>query len=125
MKGNQLAALGCVLAGVAVALGAFAAHGLKSHVTPYALSIIEKGVQYQFWHSLALIAIGLWLYVSPQRLLKLAGGFIAFGILCFSGSLYGLALTDWRWLWPVTPIGGLSFLLGWGMAAWSLWRRVS
>ncbi|WP_407331212.1 DUF423 domain-containing protein [Enterovibrio sp. 27052020O] len=121
MKGNQLAAIGCIFAAIAVALGAFAAHGLKAQLTPYALSIIEKGVQYQFWHALALIALGLWLHVTPQRLLSVAGGFIALGILCFSGSLYGLALTDWRWLWPVTPLGGMSFLIGWGLAAWSLW----
>ena len=125
MKGNQLAAIGCIFAAIAVALGAFAAHGLKAQLAPYALSIIEKGVQYQFWHALALIALGLWLHVTPQRLLSVAGGFIALGILCFSGSLYGLALTDWRWLWPVTPLGGMSFIIGWGLAAWSLWRQTS
>ncbi|OEE75091.1 hypothetical protein A1OQ_07700 [Enterovibrio norvegicus FF-162] len=125
MKGNKFAAVGCIFAAMAVALGAFAAHGLKSQITPYALSIIEKGVQYQLWHALALIVLGLWLMVAPQRLLVIAGGFIVVGILCFSGSLYGLALTDWRWLWPVTPIGGMSLLIGWGLAAWSLWRQTS
>ncbi|MEZ8143994.1 DUF423 domain-containing protein [Enterovibrio sp. FF113] len=125
MKGNKFAAVGCLFAAMAVALGAFAAHGLKSQITPYALSIIEKGVQYQLWHALALIVLGLWLMVAPQRLLVIAGGFIVVGILCFSGSLYGLALTDWRWLWPVTPIGGMSLLIGWGLAAWSLWRQTS
>ncbi|OEE68314.1 hypothetical protein A1OO_21570 [Enterovibrio norvegicus FF-33] len=125
MKGNKFAAVGCLFAAMAVALGAFVAHGLKSQITPYALSIIEKGVQYQLWHALALIVLGLWLMVAPQRLLVIAGGFIVVGILCFSGSLYGLALTDWRWLWPVTPIGGMSLLIGWGLAAWSLWRQTS
>ncbi|OEE62418.1 hypothetical protein A1OK_07650 [Enterovibrio norvegicus FF-454] len=125
MKGNKFAAVGCLFAAMAVALGAFAAHGLKSQITPYALSIIEKGVQYQLWHALALIVLGLWLMVAPQRLLVIAGGFIVVGLLCFSGSLYGLALTDWRWLWPVTPIGGMSLLIGWGLAAWSLWRQTS
>lgn len=123
MNGRQYAALGCVLAGVAVALGAFAAHALKAQLPAYELSIVEKGVQYQFWHALALLALGFWHQHQPQRLLLVACGFIAFGILCFSGSLYGLALTDWRWLWPVTPLGGTSFLIGWCLAAVALGRK--
>lgn len=123
MNGRQYAVLGCVLAGVAVALGAFAAHALKAQLPAYELSIVEKGVQYQFWHALALIALGLWHQYQPLRLLPVACGFIAVGILCFSGSLYGLALTDWTWLWPVTPLGGSCFLVGWGVAAVALWRK--
>ncbi|WP_325891849.1 DUF423 domain-containing protein [Grimontia sp. NTOU-MAR1] len=123
MTGRQYASLGCVFAGIAVALGAFAAHALKAQLPAYELSIIEKGVQYQFWHALALIALGLWNHIQPQRMLSLACGYIAVGMLCFSGSLYGLALTDWRWLWPVTPLGGTSFLVGWFLAAVTLWRK--
>ncbi|CZF85051.1 hypothetical protein GCE9029_04782 [Grimontia celer] len=123
MNGRQYASLGCVFAGIAVALGAFAAHALKAQLPAYELSIIEKGVQYQFWHALALLALGLWYRTQPQRLLSIACGFIVVGILCFSGSLYGLALTDWRWLWPITPLGGTCFLVGWLLAAVSLWRK--
>lgn len=123
MTGRHFAALGCVLAGIAVALGAFAAHALKAQLTPYELSIMEKGVQYQFWHALALIVLGAWLQLKPQRLLAVGLGFIVFGTVCFSGSLYGLALTEWRWLWPVTPLGGTSFLMGWVLAAIAIWRK--
>ncbi|SKA50207.1 DUF423 domain-containing protein [Enterovibrio nigricans] len=123
MIGRKIASIGCLVAGVAVALGAFAAHGLKAQLTPYELSIVEKGVQYQFWHALALIGLGIWYHVAPKRSLAVASCFIGAGILCFSGSLYGLALLDWRWLWPITPLGGTCFLVGWGGAAWSLWRK--
>lgn len=123
MTGKHFAALGCIFAGIAVALGAFAAHALKAQLPAYELSIIEKGVQYQFWHALALICLGAWLQLRPQRLLALALGFLVFGMLCFSGSLYGLALTDWRWLWPITPIGGTGFLIGWVLAAIAIWRN--
>ncbi|MGF1708286.1 DUF423 domain-containing protein [Enterovibrio baiacu] len=122
MKSNRQAALGCVFAGVAVAIGAFAAHGLKAHLSEYELSIIEKGVHYQFWHALALIALAMWQKQTDSRCIALSGVFLSLGIVCFSGSLYGLALTDWTWLWPITPLGGLSFLVGWSLAAWGLWR---
>ncbi|PMN93897.1 DUF423 domain-containing protein [Enterovibrio norvegicus] len=122
MKNNRLAALGCVFAGIAVAIGAFAAHGLKAHLSEYELSIIEKGVHYQFWHALALIALALWQKQTESTYVALSGVFLSLGVVCFSGSLYGLALTDWTWLWPITPLGGLSFLVGWSLAAWGLWR---
>lgn len=122
MKTTKLAAVGCLFAGIAVGIGAFAAHGLKSHLSAYHLSIVDTGVQYQFWHGLGIIALGYWQMLVPSRLLIAAGGFFVLGVLLFSGSLYGLAFTNWSWLWPLTPLGGMSFLLGWSLATVSLWR---
>ena len=98
----------------AVGLGAFAAHGLKAKVAPEMLAVFQTGVQYHMYHSLALIAVGI--------LIKLYGNISAFqtsgwlfiaGILLFSGSLYGLALGGPRLLGPITPLGGVCFLIGW------------
>ena len=108
-----LGALGC---GVAVMLGAFAAHGLKGQLPPASIATFNTGVTYQFYHSLGLLALGLsGLHYGEQRVLKIAGYSFAAGIVLFSGSLYGLSLFKWTFLGPVTPLGGLSFILGWGL----------
>lgn len=105
-----VAAAGCFLA---VCLGAFATHGLKSHLDAYQLSIWQTGVQYQMYHSLALLLVALAHLHKPLKSLKLAGLAFILGALLFSGSLYALALGAPRWLGAVTPLGGLGFLLGW------------
>ena len=112
----QLAALNGALA---VMIGAFGAHALKARLTPELLSVYETGVQYHFWHSLALLAVGLLAFQLPDSRALMASG-IAFivGIILFSGSLYLLASTDIRQLgfMPVgliTPFGGVSFIIGW------------
>src|SRR5437868_4253764 len=87
----------------AVCLGAFAAHGLKSHLDAYALSIWQTGVQYQMYHSLALLLVGLAYCYKPLKSLKMAGLAFILGALLFSGSLYALALGAPRWLGAVTP----------------------
>lgn len=103
-----------------VALGAFAAHGLRSRLPEGMLSVFQTGVQYQLWHTAALIGVGLLLLRQPDSLLfKASGGLFMLGILLFSGSLYTLTLAGWR-VGMVTPMGGLCFLLGWvcfGVAA--------
>lgn len=106
-----------------VVIGAFAAHGLKSILAPAALEVVNTAVQYQFYHSLALLLVGLWLTHKPATPGLKAGGlaFILGGLL-FSGSLYALALGAPRWLGPVTPLGGLCFLLGWLLLASAAWR---
>jgi len=98
---------------LAVCLGAFAAHSLKSHLDAYELAIWQTGVQYQMYHSLALLAVALVYLHKPSKSLKLAGLAFILGALLFSGSLYALALGAPRWLGAVTPVGGLGFLLGW------------
>lgn len=103
------------LAGLlAVMLGAFAAHGLREHLDVTLLGIFKTGTQYQMYHALALVMVGVLAHLFPaQRLLRWSGGFFVVGILLFSGSLYMLALTQISWFGPVTPMGGLAFLAGW------------
>ncbi|HVP08330.1 MAG TPA: DUF423 domain-containing protein [Burkholderiales bacterium] len=111
-------ALGALSGFLAVALGAFAAHGLKSSLTPELLAAFETGVRYQMYHALALLAAG-WAQTRWPGAAVLAGGwlFVA-GTLLFSGSLYALSLTGEKWLGAVTPVGGLAFLAGWLCLAW-------
>jgi len=119
---------GCVSAFLAVALGAMAAHTLreKYELSADRLMIFETGARYQMYHSLAIIAAALFAAHSAQgRLLNIAAGLFAAGIILFSGSLYLLGprqllgIEEWRWLGPLTPIGGLCFLAGWAVLAWA------
>jgi uncharacterized membrane protein YgdD (TMEM256/DUF423 family) len=106
-----------------VALGAFAAHGLKSRLSAEYLAIFHTGVTYQLVHTLALMGVALLATQIPGRLIVWAGASFAIGILLFSGSLYLLTLTGVSKLGIVTPFGGLAFLVGWfclGLAAWRL-----
>src|SRR5215468_3123323 len=101
--------IAAVLCFLAVALGAFGAHGLRSTLEGRGMvDVWNKAVFYQFVHAIALLALAL--YGSINRG---AGLLLLIGILLFSGSLYLLALTNLRWLGPITPIGGLCFLGGW------------
>jgi uncharacterized membrane protein YgdD (TMEM256/DUF423 family) len=116
-----------VLAGVngfiAVSLGAFAAHGLKSMLGADLLATFQTGVQYHMYHSLALLAVGILVLQFPaQTGLRIAGFLFLAGIIIFSGSLYVLALSGIRWLGAITPIGGVAFLAGWALLAWSMLR---
>ncbi|UUA71475.1 DUF423 domain-containing protein [Cellvibrio sp. QJXJ] len=108
---------------LAVIIGAFAAHGLAQLLSTSALATVKTGVQYQFYHTFALLFLGLWLLHKPATPgLKAAGLAFILGILLFSGSLYGLALGAPRWLGPVTPLGGLCFLLGWLLLMLAAWQ---
>jgi uncharacterized membrane protein YgdD (TMEM256/DUF423 family) len=103
---------------IAVVLGAFGAHGLKNLIPADALTIWAKGVEYQFYHTLALLFLS---QMPESKLIRLAHVFFSLGILFFSGSLYLLAtrtVTDIsfvNYIGPVTPIGGLLLIVGWGM----------
>jgi uncharacterized membrane protein YgdD (TMEM256/DUF423 family) len=114
--------LGCVSAGLGVALGAFGAHALKSRLAPDMLAVYEVGVRYQLVHALALLAVA-WAAVRWGGPFVTASGwlFVA-GTLLFSGSLYALALSGVRGLGAVTPIGGVAWLAGWACLAWGAWR---
>lgn len=107
----------------AVVVGAFAAHGFKKILPPESIEVIKTGVQYQMYHALALLAVGLWLSHKPKMPGLKAGG-LAFilGTLMFSGSLYTLALGGPRWFGPITPVGGLCFLIGWLSLLVAAWR---
>lgn len=98
---------------IAVALGAFAAHGLKGKLAPELLGAFQTGAQYQMYHALALLALGLWLRQGSNAWLRCACGLFIVGTLLFSGSLYALALTGLGLFGPITPLGGVCLLLGW------------
>ncbi|MFT6448943.1 MAG: uncharacterized membrane protein YgdD (TMEM256/DUF423 family) [Oleispira sp.] len=107
---------------VSVALGAFGAHGLKKVVSVDMLATYQTGVQYQFIHSLALLALAILLFMpvakGVSKLLKLSANLMIVGIMLFSGSLYTMTLMSAAdgfpaWLGPITPIGGLAFIMGW------------
>jgi uncharacterized membrane protein YgdD (TMEM256/DUF423 family) len=110
----------------AVAAGAFGAHALKSVLTPDLLAVWHTAVQYQAWHALALLAVGLLMAKDPSgrrgRGLRAAAWLFAIGIVLFSGSQYLLALSGQRWLGAVTPLGGIAFLAGWLVLAWAALR---
>lgn len=114
--------LGAIAAGIAVMLGAFGAHGLKSRVEPELLAVFETGVRYHMYHALALLAVGWASTRWPSALVAASGWAFLAGILIFSGSLYLMTLTGARWLGAVTPIGGVAFIVGWIALAAGVWR---
>ena len=108
---------------VTVALGAFAAHALKHQFSAESLAVFRTGVDYQMFHALALLAVGLLLKQEGEtKLLKLSGCAFISGTLLFSGSLYALALGAPHAMGIITPLGGLGFLTGWLALAVSAWR---
>jgi uncharacterized membrane protein YgdD (TMEM256/DUF423 family) len=114
---------GAANAFMAVAMGALAAHGLKDHLPADALDWVRTGATYQMWHGLALILVAILASTRPGPALRIAGiGFFA-GCVMFSGSLYLLALTDWRGFAFITPLGGLAFLIGWAAIVWQGIRK--
>ena len=116
--------LGALFALLAVMAGAFGAHGLRGVVDARGLEVFQTAVTYQIYHSLALILVAILPVAGlSRRLLGIAAGFFVAGILLFSGSLYLLVLTDLRWVGPVTPVGGMGFMVGWILVVIAGFRR--
>ena len=115
---RRLAATGAVLAGLAVAFGAFGAHLLKSRIDPEALGWWQTGVQYQMWHALAVLGLGL----GGPKSARLPAWIMASGTSLFSATLYAMALGAPHWLGAITPIGGLAMISGWALLAWRIAR---
>jgi len=113
--------VGSLSAFLAVALGAFGAHGLKHRLAPEMLAVFETGVRYQMYHALALLAVGWACTRWPGTVVTASGWLFVAGTVIFSGSLYVLALSGVRWLGAITPVGGLAFLGGWLCLAWAAW----
>jgi len=111
------------MAFLAVALGAFGAHGLAGRLSPGDLATFETAARYQMYHALGLILVAALSAGVPGFRARVAGWAFTLGILLFSGSLYALVLTGQRWMGAITPLGGVSFLVGWGALAWSVSRR--
>lgn len=110
--------LGAISALIGVGMGAFGAHGLKATLSPEMLTVYQTGVTYQMWHALGLIGIAFMrMQVPESKLLHWAGCLMFIGILLFSGSLYLLALLNLDWLGMITPLGGVSFIIAWGLTA--------
>tara|TARA_B110000240_G_scaffold72621_2_gene82622 strand:+ start:493 stop:864 length:372 start_codon:yes stop_codon:yes gene_type:complete len=100
---------------LSVILGAFAAHGLKTKLSETLLNTFQTGVQYQMYHSLAIMLLIILYRQMPQSLLLYSAGFMIAGIVLFSGSLYMLAITQIKWFGPITPLGGVCFTIGWAL----------
>jgi uncharacterized membrane protein YgdD (TMEM256/DUF423 family) len=113
---------GALSAFIAVAAGAFGAHGLKSRLSPEMLNTFEVGVRYQMYHAFALIVVAWAQTRWPTAQLTLSGWLFIAGTLLFSGSLYVLSLSGLKWLGAITPFGGLAFLAGWLCLAWAAWK---
>lgn len=107
--------LAALLGGLAVGLGAFAAHGMKAHYDPAELQTFETGVRYQMYHALALLGCGVLGRLGART--GLAAWLFLLGIVLFSGSLYALVWTGVKGLGAVTPFGGVAFLAGWVLLA--------
>lgn len=107
--------VGTASAMLAVILGAFAAHGLKNQLSESLIGVFQTGVQYQMYHSLGLILLVLTAQFMPSPQLVWSAGFMSAGIVLFSGSLYLLAITGIKWFGPVTPLGGLCFIIAWAL----------
>ena len=112
---NKTLASAAFIGLLGVILGAFGAHGLENTLPQHALQRYQTGVDYQFYHVAALLIIGVLSggRNKTSRMLKLAGIFFITGIFLFSGSLYLYALTGETYFGMITPIGGISFIMGW------------
>ena len=104
---------------IAVMIGAFTAHALKDILSSKLMAVMQTGVQYQFYHSLALLLVGLLLQQHSTVPLKVSAASFLAGIVLFCGSLYLMAFSGAHWLGIVTPVGGLAFIAGWLILAWN------
>jgi uncharacterized membrane protein YgdD (TMEM256/DUF423 family) len=122
--------LGALFGGVAVALGAFGAHSLRKIVSPDVVSVFQTGVQYQMYHTLALLVIAIVHERLPNKWIKWSGYLFSFGILFFSGSLYLITALKAEEspipgaIGAITPVGGLLFILGWLSFLIGLFKRI-
>ena len=118
MPRSPLIAFGAFNAALAVAAGAFAAHGLRDRLDPRAFEVFETAARYHLIHAVAMVLAG----VVAARGARTSGWLFQVGIVVFSGSLYALAVTDAKILGAATPLGGLAFLAGWLWLARTAWR---
>jgi len=129
IPGKFFLAVGALSGALAVVLGAYAAHGLKSVLAPDELALFHTALSYQMYHSLALILVGLWMAVALRNdprdtnLLPLAGWCFCIGTVCFSGSLYALSFGASSRLGLLTALGGMLFIGGWLTLVAQAWRQ--
>lgn len=118
MDFRKILKLAAILGAISVILGAFGAHKLKELINEQSLQNWETGVRYQFYHTFAIMLSGMLLMNSNIKEFRIASIAFFIGIILFSGSLYGLSLRSLTsanliWLGPITPLGGVSFIVGW------------
>jgi uncharacterized membrane protein YgdD (TMEM256/DUF423 family) len=118
---GALATAGVLLA-LAIVLGAFGAHALRTQLAAERLQLWETAARYQFLNSLGLMGIGLTLRLFDGGMLKIAAWLIPLGVLLFSGSLYALSLGAPRVVGVLTPFGGLAWIAAWLLYAVGVWR---
>lgn len=116
--------LGAVNAFIAVALGAFGAHGLEGKISDKYLATWQTGVQYQMFHAGGLIALGILAGKIPASMINWSGWLMFAGIILFSGSLYILSVTGIKILGAVTPLGGVAFLVSWALMAIAVYKHL-
>lgn len=114
--------IGSLAGALAVGFGAFGAHGLRERLDADALAVFDIAARYQMYHAFALLAVGFLALRVDNLTVRIAGCAFVLGIVLFSGSLYGLALTGQRWMGMITPVGGLSFIVGWVALALAAYR---
>ena len=124
-RGAILCAIGSVIAGLAVLLGAFGAHLLNGILTEQQLGWFQTAVNYQFLHAFAVIIVGVRILIlGPSMLSHLSALSFLAGVVFFCGSLYGLAFAAPRWFGAIAPLGGSAFLFGWALLALSFLKSV-
>ncbi len=117
--------LGATFSFLSVAIGAFGAHGLKARLTELGtLETFETAVRYQMFHSIAILICAILMAQFKELDLSTAGYSFAAGILIFSGSLFILSVTGIKWLGAITPLGGVAFLVGWGILFWKTGKLI-
>jgi len=107
--------LGSLFMFLAVALGAFGSHALRDKLDAHYLDVYKTGVLYHFFHAMALFVVAWLITHGANPKAQWAGICFITGIILFSGSLYLLSITGIKWLGAITPLGGLAFLVGWGL----------
>ncbi|MDO4625954.1 MAG: DUF423 domain-containing protein [Pasteurellaceae bacterium] len=123
---NGILSLAAISGFIAVTFGAFAAHGLQDQLTLKQLDWIAKGWQYQVFHTLALLGLGFFTALtgkSAQTAAKIIAIFWTIGIIGFSFGLYAMAVTNNTAFAWIVPVGGIAFLIGWGVLIWSSFSR--
>ena len=122
-NGRGFAVAGACSGFLAVAAGAFGAHALRARLGPELSAVFETGARYQMYHALALLFVAWAATQRPAAAVRAAGWLFTAGTICFSGSLYLLALTGTTWWGLITPIGGVLLLGGWLALTIGIWRR--
>lgn len=127
MNARFIALAGAVCCGLSVVFGAFGAHALKAIISPGMMTVYDTAVQYQMFHALALIVLGVLMHCIAENDLqhkrfRYAGILFCIGLVLFCGSLFGIVITGVSGLGMITPVGGLAFILGWVFLISGLWN---